>query len=226
MCMCLGCCVLSSIGALQRINEQRAQAQNQRRSNITHRELDCNMFLTGVQARITKSFVRSERALRCEGRCVRAFADKDDAQASIREMDSAALPVSFCIIEDRSTVQNFAKLQLDEIKQSIQVRFETRQSASQSIAASSHSFSASLCACYSDVRPSWWHGQRSQCLLSRGSVCEGSSAKPSLRLSHARLMPTPASWQMRAMLACEACLHEHSRALAWDTPHQRCRAQL
>lgn len=38
-------------------------------------------------------------------------------------MDSEALPASFCIIEDRNTVQNFAKLQLDEITSSIQVRF-------------------------------------------------------------------------------------------------------
>ena len=37
--------------------------------------------------------------------------------------DSVALPESFCIIEDRGTVADFASLQLDEISDSIQACF-------------------------------------------------------------------------------------------------------
>lgn len=36
--------------------------------------------------------------------------------------DSTALPQNFCIIEDKATVQDFAKLQLQEIKEAVQVR--------------------------------------------------------------------------------------------------------
>lgn len=36
--------------------------------------------------------------------------------------DSTALPQNFCIIEDKGTVQDFAKLQLQEIKDAVQVR--------------------------------------------------------------------------------------------------------
>lgn len=35
--------------------------------------------------------------------------------------DSTALPQNFCIIEDKGTVQDFAKLQLQEIKDAVQV---------------------------------------------------------------------------------------------------------
>jgi hypothetical protein len=39
----------------------------------------------------------------------------------LQDTDSTALPKTFCIIEDRHTVQDFAKLQLGEIRSSIQV---------------------------------------------------------------------------------------------------------
>jgi hypothetical protein len=56
-------------------------------------------------------------------RQTRTRAEPEEAQALGKDMDSTALPTSFCIIEDRNTVQNFAKLQLDEIKSGIQVGF-------------------------------------------------------------------------------------------------------
>jgi hypothetical protein len=49
-----------------------------------------------------------------------------EPDASAPTFDSTALPASFCIIEDRSTVQDFAKLQLDEIKTGIRVRLPKR----------------------------------------------------------------------------------------------------
>lgn len=36
--------------------------------------------------------------------------------------DSTALPQNFCIIEDKGTVQDFAKLQLEEIQDAVVVR--------------------------------------------------------------------------------------------------------
>lgn len=54
-------------------------------------------------------------------RNVRRLANDVDANQTLKDMDSTALPKTFCIIEDRHTVQDFAKLQLDEIRSSIQV---------------------------------------------------------------------------------------------------------
>lgn len=46
---------------------------------------------------------------------------EDDGEF-FRTSESVALPDNFCIIEDRSTVKDFASLQLDEIADGIQVR--------------------------------------------------------------------------------------------------------
>lgn len=50
----------------------------------------------------------------------RAASELPEAGGSAN-LDSTALPSSFCIIEDRTTVQDFAKLQMAEIKTGIRV---------------------------------------------------------------------------------------------------------